>query len=559
MLNEEIYKQFQKGIDFNTRIDLNDTVESNENFFIGRQWEGVNSNGLPKPVFNFLKRITLHQVANVTSDNISLYASPLSAAPDDGELSNIVTMVNNEFSALMEHNRIPNLTREYLRNAAVDGDGCTYSYWDPDVKVGKDIKGTVKTEVIENTRVLFGNPNKRDVQSQPWIIIYRRDFVDAVKDYAKDHKGNYENVKPDDDENNSRFESYSDNRCTVILRLRRNKKTKTIWACEVTKDAVVRKEWDLGIRLYPITWLNWDYVQDNYHGQALITGLIPNQIFVNKLFAMSMISMMTSAYPKVVYDKTRISSWTNQVGAAIGVNGGDMNSVARIIDPAQISPQISQFIQAAIDYTQTFTGATAAALGDTRPDNTSAIIALQRASSIPAEITKQNLYQSIEDLGRIYLEFMGEYYGTRPVDVPAKDVMDPQLLQFAGVPENQRIVQDFDFSVLKDVPMQMKLDVGASAYWSEIASTQTLDNLLQQGKIDLIDYLDRIPDGYISKRQELIDKYSVPAPAEEAPTEEGESLRGMGQLIDTGAQTPLPTGRGYSELQRKVNETGVAE
>lgn len=568
MLNEEIYKQFQKGIDFNNRIDLNDTVESNENFFIGRQWEGVNSNGLPKPVFNFLKRITLHQVANVTSDNISLYASPLSAAPDDGELSNIVTMVNNEFSALMEHNRIPNLTREYLRNAAVDGDGCTYSYWDPDVKVGKDkagkdIKGTVKTEVIENTRVLFGNPNRRDVQSQPWIIIYRRDFVDAVKDYAKDHakdhKGDYENVKPDDDENNSRFESYSDNRCTVILRLRRDKKTKTIWACEVTKDAVIREEWDLGIRLYPITWLNWDYVQDCYHGQALITGLIPNQVFVNKLFAMSMISMMTSAYPKVVYDKTRISSWTNQVGAAIGVNGGDMNSVARIIDPAQISPQISQFIQAAIDYTQTFTGATAAALGDTRPDNTSAIIALQRASSIPAEITKQNLYQSIEDLGRIYLEFMGEYYGTRPVDVPAKDVMDPQLLQFAGVPENQRIIQDFDFSVLKDVPLQMKLDVGASAYWSEIASTQTLDNLLQQGKIDLIDYLDRIPDGYISKRQELIDKYSVPAPAEEAPAEEGESLRGMGQLVDTGAQTPLPTGRGYSELQRKVNETGVAE
>lgn len=559
-MNKEIYAQFQKGIDFNNRIELNDTVEANENFFIGRQWEGVNSNGLPKPVFNFLKRITLHQVANVTSDNIALYASPLSAAPDDGELSEIVTMVNNEFAALMEHNRIPNLTREYLRNAAVDGDGCTYSYWDPDVQVGKGIKGTVRTEVIENTRVLFGNPNRRDVQSQPWIIIYRRDFVDAVKDYAKDHKGDYENVKPDDDENNSRFESYSDNRCTVILRLRRDKKTKTIWACEVTRDAVIRKEWDLGIRLYPITWINWDYVQDNYHGQALITGLIPNQVFVNKLFAMSMISMMTSAYPKVVYDKTRISSWTNQVGAAIGVNGGDMNSVARIIDPAQISPQISQFIEAAIDYTQTFTGATAAALGDTRPDNTSAIIALQRASSIPAEITKQNLYQSIEDLGRIYLEFMGEYYGTRPVDVPAKDVMDPEMMSFAGVPENQRIVQDFDFSVLKDVPMQMKLDVGASAYWSEIASTQTLDNLLQQGKIDLVDYLERLPDGYVSKRQELIDKYSVPAP-EEMPEEvpEETSLRGMGQIVNTGAQTPIPTGRGYSELQRKVNETGVAE
>ena len=567
-LNEEIFKQFQKGLDFNNRIDLNDTVEANENFFIGRQWEGVQSNGLPKPVFNFLKRVTLHQVANVTSDNIAMHGSPLAAAPDDGELDKVVAIVNNEFAALMEHNRIPNLTREYLRNAAVDGDGCTYSWWDPDVEVGPDIKGTIRTEVIENTRVLFGNPNDRHVQSQPWIIIYRRDFVDAVKEYAKDHDapaGAISMIKPDDDENNSRFESYVDDRCTVVLRLRKDRKTKTVWAAEVTRDAVIRKEWDLGIRLYPITWLNWDYVQDCYHGQALITGLIPNQVFVNKLFAMSMISMMTSAYPKVVYDKTRISNWTNQVGAAIGVNGGDMNSVAKIIDPAQISPQIAQFIDTAINYTQTFTGATSAALGDTRPDNTSAIIALQRAASIPAEITKQNLYQSVEDLGRIYLEFMGEYYGSRPVDVPVAEVTDtPEMLEFAGIPQTKRVVVDFDFSVLKDIPMQMKLDVGASSYWSEIASTQTLDNLLQQGKIDLIDYLERIPDGYISKRQELIDKYTQPAMPEMPPEEMGgeESPmppRGGGQLVDTGAQTPLPTGRGYSELQRKVNQTGLTE
>ena len=32
------------------------------------------------------------------------------------------------------------------------------------------------------------------------------------------------------------------------------------------------------------------YIQD-YHGQAQITGLIPNQMFVNKLFAMSQISL----------------------------------------------------------------------------------------------------------------------------------------------------------------------------------------------------------------------------------------------------------------------------
>lgn len=579
-LNEEIYKQFQKGLDFNSHIELNDEVTANENFFIGRQWEGVQSNGLPKPVFNFLKRVVLHQVANITSDNITMHCQPLAAAPGDAEMGRLTSIVNDEFSALMEHNRIPNLTREYMRNAAVDGDGCTYSWWDPDVEIGKGVKGTIRTEVIENTRVLFGNPNSRDVQSQPWIIIFRRDFVDAVKEYAEDHGASADNVafiRADDDERQSQMESYVDGRCTVVLRLRRDKKTKTIWAAEVTKDAVVREEWDLGIRLYPITWVPWDYVQDCYHGQSLVTGLIPNQIFINKMFAMVMISTMTTAYPKVVYDKTRISHWTSQVGAAIGVNGGDMNSVARIIDPAQVSPQISQFIDATINYTQTFTGATSAALGDTRPDNTSAIIALQRAASIPSEITKQNLYQSIEALGRIYLEFMAEYYGKRPVDAKLEDVVEnAEIMQFAGVPANQRTVVDFDFSELKKVPMLMRLDVGASAYWSEIASTQTLDNLLQQGKIDLIDYLERIPEGYISKRQELIDKYMPilnPQPQPQAqgpempmdgmPGMEGEPPpappRGGGQLVATGAKEPIPTTRGYSELQRQINRTGLAE
>ena len=72
---------------------------------------------------------------------------------------------------------------------------------------------------------------------------------------------------------------------------------------------------------------------------------------------------MTTAYPKVVYDRTRVERWDNRVGAAIGVNGGDVSGVAKIIDPAQISPQISQFIELAIRYTQNFMGATDTALG----------------------------------------------------------------------------------------------------------------------------------------------------------------------------------------------------
>ena len=85
-----------------------------------------------------------------------------------------------------------------------------------------------------------------------------------------------------------------------------------------------------------------------------------------------------------------------------------------------------------MDYTQNFLGATAAALGDTRPDNTSAIIALQRAALTPNEITRQNLYQSIEDLGRIYIDFMAEYYGVRMVDYRIPDKFTEFFRKAAG-------------------------------------------------------------------------------------------------------------------------------
>lgn len=494
MTPEKIWQEYEKCRGFNTQINLDHTVEENENFFIGKQWEGVVSNGLPTPIFNFLKRVTLFQVASITSDNLKINASPLVPTK---EVRRAADLLNREFVSLFEHNKITIRSREFMRNAAVDGDGCFYTYWDADAETGQTAKGAIVTEILENTRVFFGNANERDPQKQPYIIIEKHMMVDDVREKVSDKDA----VQPDAGDGTF----YTGDKVTVLLKL--FKKDGTIHGYECTKNTVVREEWDLGIRRYPIVWLNWDYVQDCYHGQALITGLIPNQIFVNKAYAMTEMSLMMGAFPKTIYDKTRVDKWTNKVGEAIAVRGGDVTGVAKILEPAQISPQVSQFIQQAVDHTQTFLGATSAALGDTRPDNTSAIIALQKASSVPSEITRQNYHESLEDLARIYMEFMAENYGTRTVYIPAKDVLPPDILQFSGQDPDELIPQDMDFSMLKDMPMHIKLDAGASSYWSEVATAQTLDNLMQLGAIDLVDYLERVPDGYITKREDLIAKH----------------------------------------------------
>ena len=497
--NERIWKEYEKGLDFNAKIGLDETVKMNENFFIGRQWEGIEANGLPTPVFNFLKRVVLFTVASVAASSVKMVATPMGTG--GGGLD--AEVINAEFEKLFEINKIGALIREFLRNAAVDGDGCMYTYWDSEAEANDGTKGRIVTEIVENTQVFFGNASDRQVQRQPYIIVSRREMLESARKRAKENGIDAREITADADSLSRAYSDDSD-KVTVLIKFWRNPETKTVWATECVKNAVLRPAWDTGLRLYPVTWLNWDYIQGCYHGQAMITGLIPNQVFINKMYAMSMISLMTTAYPKIVYDKTRIARWDNRVGAAIPVQGGDVNSVARIIDPAQISPQIAQFIDMAVANTQAFLGATNAALGEIRPDNASAIIAVQKAAAVPNEITRQNLHQSIEDLGRIYIDFMGGYYGKRPVCVEAPEEM-AAALEFAGA-AGREVVTEFDFRQVKDRNIALKLDVGASAYWSEITEMQTLDNLLVSGQIGLDDYLERLPDGHIARRQELLEK-----------------------------------------------------
>ena len=548
---ESVYQRYQRSVSFNHQIDLYDTVENNENFFIGKQWEGVRANGNPTPTFNFLKRVTLFQVATVSSDNITMQATPLSSTSrySLGDMERVSDVMNKQFAAIFERNRVVTLTREFMRNAAVDGDGCTYTWFNPDIETGQEAKGDIVTEIVENTRVHFGNPNDKDVQNQPWILINLRRPVDEVRRMAQRNGFPGDEIRPDSECDGSEYDRLSSDRATLLVYFERDPETGHIWTGKYTRDGQVEAFRDTELKRYPLTWMNWDYVQDCYHGHALISQLIPNQVFVNQLFAMVMRSLQTTAFPKVIYDKTRIPHWDGGVGRAIGVNGGgDLNSIAKILDPAAVSPQISQFIDAAINYTQSFMGTTDAALGDTRPDNTSAIIALQRASNAPLELVKQNMYQAVEDLGRIYLDMMRVYYGQRYVQVKmfTKDQMTNQPLGMTM--EEQDVNTLFDFSILDQIPLSLKLDVGASSYWSEIAAVQTLDNLLMQDKINLDDYLERIPDGYVSKKQELIDKLRS------AQQNQG----GAAGLLDTNQPIPVEGGSGYGQLQRALNTTGMA-
>ena len=554
----EINKRFEKAFDFKQQIGLFDTVQINEDFFVGKQWEGVQANGLPTPTFNFLKQVVNFQVSTITSDNMAIQATPLpSASPlTTEEIEKITQVLNHQYAAILERNHFVFQLRQFMRNAAVDGDGCIYCWFDPKVENGQLVKGEIVTEIIENTRVHFGNPNCREVQEQPFIILSRRELVDDVQYRAEKYKEasvceiDPNEITPDSEKFCNRYDSYTDDKVTVLTYMYRDRVTGTIWCVESVEKGIIRKAYDTQYKLYPLVWLNWDYIQDCYHGQAMLTGLIPNQKFINKMFAMVGISLITTAFPKVIYDKNRIRSWDGSVGSAVGVQGG-VDGVAKTIDGATVNPQIAQFVELAIDKSRSFLGASDVAMGDSRPDNTSAIIALQRAANTPMEMTKQNMYRCVEDLARIWQDMMSVRYGVRKVEISMS--MDEPGSQPLGMElPQQNFMVDFDFAQLRNFPVAIKQDVGASSYWSEMANMQTLDNLLMNHHITLEQYLERLPSGYISRKQELIKQIKAQSMAMQSPMP---AATGMSkESIDN---IPLEGGPGNGHLQRAIMEQGV--
>lgn len=559
--NEQIQKRFDACYNYNKQIGLYEAVHTNENFFIGNQWEGVESNGLPTPVFNMLGQVVLFHVSTISSENMAISCSPMASVSTlkRSDLERIAEIVNHQFVYIMERNRIVSLCREMLRDAAVDGDGCMYFHFDPTIENGQLVKGEIVAEVLQNTRVHFGNPNCRDVQRQPYIILSRRELVEDVRYRAKKLKKDGmseiqdpKEIMPDDEKFQNKYDSYTDDKVTVLTYMYRDRETGTIWYLESTAHGLLKKAEDTGYTLYPLVWMNWNKVQDNYHGQGMITSLIPNQKFINKLFAMAGISTMYMAFPKYIYDKNRIKNWDGSVASAVGVNG-PVDGVVTTVQGAPMSPQVPQIMQMCMSMTKSLLGATDVALGDSRPDNTSAIIALQRAANTPMEITKQNYYQCVEDMGRIWMDMMSVNYGVRAVEMAMDTDGDENPPLGMQLPK-MTFVQDFDFETLKNVQMDIKQDVGASSYYSEMASMQTLDNLFINNKISTVQYLERLPSGHISKKEELIEELK----AQEMMAQAAAMPQTAGvEEAPTSNELPVQGGPGNGSLQRALNREGV--
>ena len=355
----------------------------------------------------------------------------------------------------------------------------------------------------------------------------------------------------------------------------------SVHVTKATQTAVIFEDVDTGLSLYPIAWANWEKQKNQYHGRALVTGLVPNQIFINSMFATAMRHMQLVAFQKTIFNADLIDNWTNEVGQAIAVHGlqpgQSITQVAQNLPVAEMSSQIFTLIDKAMAYTKECLGATDAQMGNVKPDNTSALMVLQTNAEVPLENIRAGLYEWVEDISSILLDMMGTYYGKRPVVVDktfnelimgpgGTPVIDPTTGTMKTQSMVRKVVQEFDFSVLKHLFLNLRIDVGATTYFSEIAMTQTLDNLRRDGTLDVIQYLERIPDKLIPKKQELLDELRARiATDQQANAAAGAAIPEPGSPVQGGALSAdkqfagMPAGAqaGFENLPNIAKKTAL--
>lgn len=498
------WQLYEKGKEYNYSIDLYNTVNTNERFYRGDQWHGVNSGGLPTPVFNIFKRIVNYYSATIMQSSVKMrysFASPvterggISRSDCERAVATLCEIADERWDKL----KMNSLLSDAITDAAITGDAVAYTYWDPEIRTGQMIKGDFVTVLLDNTNVFFGDPNSKNIEKQPYILIAQRETVNNLKKQAEKmgvSKDVIEKIVSDNDTaeqagDRARFE-HKNTKCISLIKLWKGDNGH-VYFRKSTRGAVINRATDTGLTRYPIAFFNWTPVKNSWHGQAVATGLTENQIFINKSFAMVMKHMMDTAFSKIVYDNTVIEEWSNRVGEAVAVNG-PVENVAKVLASGQMQSGMLDVINMAISSTKEFMGATDTALGETAPTNTSAILALQNASNMPLENIRRALYSFVEDIGMIWLDFMFAYYdGKRLVASP-----EGEFKQFA-------------FKKYKDCLFACRVDVGASSYWSEIASLNTLDNLLSQGHITFLQYLKRLPENIIPAKQQLIEEAEASA------------------------------------------------
>lgn len=538
METTSIWVKYQKGKEFINKKALIQNTQKNWNFYLGNQWEGLESGGEEMPMFNFIKGVVKYKVAVISQNKMAArYIDPESRP----EYKGICEALNKNFEKLWENGKFDVKSWNTVKGAAVAGDA--YLFWGN--------SDATDTQVLPNVNVLLGDEQQPDLQKQPYILIIERLRIGEIKRMAKENGLSQEKIDlivPDEEKelvigDKTEVQSPDDEKCLSILymdkdengyvRVGRATKTVEYEPVEPLTRKNQRGEATGGLKAYPIVSYIWEDAPNSARGIGEVQQLIPNQLELNKTLARRSITVKHTSYPKLAYDRSMVENEEdiNRIGAAIALNGGGAQSVSQMIsylNATSMSADAQYLSNDLLEITRDLAGAGDAATGNVDPEKASgeAINAVKDAAQMPLNEQVAKYSQFVTDIAYVALNLWFAYN---------KDIVVSYEDDF-GQRQELQITQE-DINALQP---NIKIDVSSDSPWSKQAEQQEIKELFMQGHITLEEYTELMPDNsyipkaklkiILEKRQNQMAMQQMTPMAEQPMTEDDEEAAAIDEM-----------------------------
>ena len=474
-----IWGLYDKGRNYHRMIGTYVDTERNYRMYNGNQWAGAKLGEVEPVQKNFIKPIVKYKLS-VIHDN--LYAINFNSQnyenPSFRETAErCCDMLNRYASNIWEHDKMDFKGRRVTKDAAINDEGIIYVNWDQEKMVPVN-------EVVKKNDIYYGNENDDDIQSQPYILIRKRMPVSNAIEFAINEGVSKEDARYITGDNDNFEESGEaaryevDNMVTIVYKF--YKKDDTVHYSCATRYVDIIDDVDLGIKLYPVAHFVWEEKEGSARGEGEVRYLIPNQIEVNRTEVRRVMTVKYQAYPQKVVDVSKIANpqQLNVVGGVLKTNGqpvDDVHKVVGTIPPAQMSPDVVKLQEDLIQMSRELAGAGDTATGLVDAENASgrAILAVQQASQAPMTEQKESYKNFIEDLGRIWLEYLIAY-AQEGISLE-EEITDPntgeQTVEMVNVPQ----------MVLEQLQATVRIDITPKGIYDKFAQEQTIEKMLMEG------------------------------------------------------------------------------
>jgi len=485
----DIWQEYRQGLDYLNSVNFFSRVEDSFNFTYGDQWRGLQNGNERPPQLNMLHPILKNSTALVGQNLMSIYYSSMNYGPQHQELTKICEKLNEHAVSTWERLKMDSLQWNVLQDSFISGDSFVYFY---------DDNGKMKAELLDTNNIMFADEQNPNIQEQPYVLIVQRRYVSDIKKEAKENgisDADIEMILPDDDldlQINGKTEVKNKKKTTSVMKMW--KKDGIFYISRSTKSVVYQPETAIeGLTLYPIAKYSWKVNKGSARGMGDIWDKIPNQIAINKSLYRYEAAIKANAYPHKVFntsalsaeDVKRLSYPDSNIGVS-DFSGQGVEKLVAYLQPASISPHAKDLWQDLITLTRDLSGA-GDNLENIDPEQASgvAIEAAREAKTLNVNMQVSAFKQFVEDIALIWYDLWVAYSPN------GLSIITEQEVQ-GGDPVQKEII--ISQEELKELKIDVRVDVTPSNAYSKIAQEAALKELLTSNVITFEEYVSSLDD-----------------------------------------------------------------